>query len=59
MLINTLTTAPGWIEWGYQKRNINHLRQHGMTQVSDNQHFALFFHELNLNFQFTLFDITL
>jgi hypothetical protein len=33
MLINTLTTAPGWIEWGYQKRNINHLRQHGMTQV--------------------------
>jgi len=34
MLINTLTTAPGWIEWGYQKRNINHLRQHGMTQAA-------------------------
>jgi hypothetical protein len=32
-LINTLSTAPGWIEWGYQKRNVNHMRQHGVTQV--------------------------
>ena len=32
MLINSLCTAPGWIEWGYQKRNVNHLRQHGITQ---------------------------
>ena len=32
MLINSLVTAPGWIEWGYQKRNVNHLRQHGITQ---------------------------
>jgi len=32
MLINALCTAPGWIEWGYQKRNVNHMRQHGITQ---------------------------
>ncbi|TRY62533.1 hypothetical protein TCAL_06292 [Tigriopus californicus] len=31
-LVNSLITAPGWIEWGYQKRNVNHLRQHGVTQ---------------------------
>lgn len=31
-LINTLCTATGWIEWGYQKRNIGHLRQHGVSQ---------------------------
>ena len=33
MLVNCVTSAPGWIEWGYQKRNVNHLRQHGVTQV--------------------------
>jgi hypothetical protein len=31
MTINALCTAPGWIEWGYQKRNVNHMRQHGIT----------------------------
>ena len=33
VLVNTLCTSAGWIEWGYQKRNINHLKQHGITQV--------------------------
>jgi hypothetical protein len=33
MLINTQISATGWIEWAYQKRNINHLRQHGVTQA--------------------------
>lgn len=35
VVVNTLVTAGGWIEWGYQKRNMNHLKQHGVTQVSD------------------------
>ena len=34
MLINAQTSAPGWIEWFYQKRNVSHLRNHGVTQVS-------------------------
>ena len=29
VVVNTLCTAPGWIEWGYQKRNVSQLRQHG------------------------------
>ena len=33
MVINGGCTAPGWIEWGYQKRNVNHLRNHGVTQA--------------------------
>jgi protein NDRG1 len=33
VLVNTLCTATGWIEWGYQKRNIGQLRQSGVTQV--------------------------
>ena len=33
VLVNTTCQAGGWIEWGYQKRNVNHLRQHGVTQV--------------------------
>ena len=33
MVVNASVAAPGWIEWGYQKRNIGHLRQHGVTQV--------------------------
>lgn len=33
MVVNALCTAPGWIEWGYQKRNVNHMRQHGVTQA--------------------------
>lgn len=32
VLVNTLCTAPGWIEWGYQKRNVAQLRQHGVSQ---------------------------
>lgn len=32
MLINAVCTAPGWIEWGYQKRNIGQMRKHGITQ---------------------------
>ena len=33
MLVNTLITACGWIEWGYQKRNVGQMRQHGVTQA--------------------------
>ena len=33
MVINGSCCAPGWIEWGYQKRNVNHLRNHGVTQA--------------------------
>lgn len=33
VLVNTLCTAPGWIEWGYQKRNVQQMRQHGVSQV--------------------------
>lgn len=33
MLVSTVVTAPGWIEWAYQKRNVSHLRSHGVTQV--------------------------
>lgn len=32
MLVNVSTTKSGWIEWGYQKRNISHLRTTGVTQ---------------------------
>ena len=30
MLINTQTTKAGWMEWGYQKRNVSHLRYKGL-----------------------------
>jgi len=33
MVVNGLCSAPGWIEWGYQKRNVNHMRNHGITQA--------------------------
>ena len=39
VLVNTLCTAPGWIEWGYQKRNVAQLRQHGVSQVGDQTKF--------------------
>ena len=32
MIINAGCNASGWIEWGYQKRNISQLRLHGMTE---------------------------
>lgn len=32
MLINASTTKSGWLEWGYQKRNVSHLRTTGVTQ---------------------------
>ncbi|XP_043213998.1 protein NDRG3-like isoform X3 [Amphibalanus amphitrite] len=32
VLINAVCTPPGWIEWGYQKMNVRHLRSSGMTQ---------------------------
>ncbi|XP_037085113.1 protein NDRG3-like [Pollicipes pollicipes] len=31
-LVNAVSTPPGWIEWGYQKMNVRHLRNSGMTQ---------------------------
>jgi len=33
MLVNACTTTAGWIEWGYQKRNVSHLRTSGVTQA--------------------------
>ena len=33
MLVNTVITKAGWVEWGYQKRNISHLRTTGITQT--------------------------
>ena len=33
MIINADCSTPGWIEWGYQKRNISILRQLGMTNT--------------------------
>jgi len=33
MVVNGACSAPGWIEWGYQKRNVNHMRNHGITQA--------------------------
>merc|ERR1719322_966339 len=33
MLVSTSISAPGWIEWGYQKRNVSHMKTHGVTQV--------------------------
>ncbi len=32
-LVNATCSTAGWIEWGYQKRNMGHLRQHGVTQA--------------------------
>lgn len=32
MLVSTGISAPGWIEWGYQKRNVGQMRTHGITQ---------------------------
>jgi len=33
MVVNGNCSAPGWIEWGYQKRNVSHMRNHGITQA--------------------------
>jgi len=33
LLVNATSNQAGWIEWGYQKRNVNHLKNHGMTQA--------------------------
>jgi len=36
VLINCSAAAPGWIEWGYQKMNVRHLRGQAMTtQIVD------------------------
>ena len=32
VLVNAVCTPPGWIEWGYQKMNVRHLKTSGMTQ---------------------------
>lgn len=33
ILINANGTEPGWVEWGYQKANIHHIRSKGMTEA--------------------------
>jgi len=32
LMVNASTTKSGWLEWGYQKRNVSHLRTTGVTQ---------------------------
>ena len=32
-VVNGGCGAGGWIEWAYQKRNVGHLKQHGVTQA--------------------------
>lgn len=32
-LVNATCRVAGWIEWGYQKRNVGHLRAHGVSQA--------------------------
>jgi len=32
MLVNNVITKAGWVEWGYQKRNVSHMRTTGITQ---------------------------
>ncbi|VDM39844.1 unnamed protein product [Toxocara canis] len=34
ILVNCVATTAGWIEWGYQKVNMNYLRTHGMTSFT-------------------------
>uniref|UniRef100_A0A0M3J3K5 NDRG4 protein (inferred by orthology to a S. mansoni protein) n=1 Tax=Anisakis simplex TaxID=6269 RepID=A0A0M3J3K5_ANISI len=34
VLVNCVGTTAGWIEWGYQKVNMNYLRTHGMTSFT-------------------------
>uniref|UniRef100_A0A0M3HX41 N-myc downstream regulated n=2 Tax=Ascaris TaxID=6251 RepID=A0A0M3HX41_ASCLU len=34
VLVNCVATTAGWIEWGYQKVNMNYLRTHGMTSFT-------------------------
>ncbi|XP_003372185.1 putative Ndr family protein [Trichinella spiralis] len=34
ILVNCVCTAPGWIEWGYQKANIYYLKNRGMTSLT-------------------------
>jgi len=54
MLINTCTTKAGWVEWGYQKRNVSHLRTTGVTQpVLD----YLLWHHLGQNFEERAHDL--
>lgn len=54
LLVSTLPTAPGWIEWGYQKRNISQMCTHGMTQsVCD----YLMWHHLGLNYDLRAHDL--
>ena len=38
-VVNATCQAGGWIEWAYQKRNVGHLRQHGVTQVTTHMHY--------------------
>nr|KAF7438933.1 hypothetical protein H0235_001324 [Vespula pensylvanica] len=54
-LINCVSTQAGWIEWGYQKLNVRHLRSQGMTQsVLD---YLMWHHFGRLNFSLRdLFD---
>ncbi len=33
MVVNATSSAGGWIEWAYQKRNVGHLKRNGVTQA--------------------------
>nr|ACO14922.1 NDRG3 [Caligus clemensi] len=54
LLVNTICTVPGWMEWGYQKRNVSHLRNHGITQaVTD----YLLWHHFGVNHEERAHDL--
>jgi len=54
MLVNTCTTRAGWVEWGYQKRNVSHLRTVGVSQVVLDY---LLWHHLGQNYEERAHDL--
>lgn len=54
MLVNTGISRAGWVEWGYQKRNVSHLRTVGVSQpVLD----YLLWHHLGQNYEERAHDL--
>jgi len=54
MLVNTGIQRAGWVEWGYQKRNVSHLRTVGVSQpVLD----YLLWHHLGQNYDERAHDL--
>jgi len=54
MVVNACTGKAGWVEWGYQKRNVSHLRTVGVSQpVLD----YLLWHHLGQNYEERAHDL--